>query len=392
MVNYREQHLDRVFSALADPTRRALVARLEQQESLTVSELAKPFPVSLPAIMKHLDVLSDAGLITRSKSGRTVNCQLTAATMKSAMDWLHRYERFWSEGLNRLERNFGGRRTMSTATATKPSLTIKRRFNAAAGEGLRRLDRPANDRALVRAGTASRSVDAETDLRVGGRYHITMHVPGDQHDVMGVYREIVPNEKLVFTWAWKSTPERESLVTVTFKPDGDGTMLTLLHEQFFDDGCARPAQRTAGPAPSTSWKNCSPESWRTSWRGRTDISTGTSCSQPTRSAPSDSTAETIGWTFDAMPMPDGGTYWVAMQGGKPVAELFPTNRPEYKQLPEAWMSYLAVDDVDARVEEGDRRRRQTDEADLRCAESRADRHPDRARRRRCRLDDAGGLI
>ena len=59
-------------------------------------------------------------------------------------------------------------------------------------------------------------------------------MPGDRHDVMGVYREIVPNQNLVFTWAWKSTPERESLVTVTFKPDGEGTIMTLLHEQFFD--------------------------------------------------------------------------------------------------------------------------------------------------------------
>ena len=95
MVNYRVDDLDRVFAALADPTRRALVTRLGDNESLTVSELARPFPVSLPAIMKHLGVLSDAGLIARSKSGRTVNCQLTAAAMKSAMDWLHRYERFW---------------------------------------------------------------------------------------------------------------------------------------------------------------------------------------------------------------------------------------------------------------------------------------------------------
>ncbi|MEI8153999.1 MAG: metalloregulator ArsR/SmtB family transcription factor [Hyphomicrobiales bacterium] len=102
MVKYREDALDRVFSALADPTRRALVARLETEDSLTVSELARPFPVSLPAIMKHLDVLSDAGLITRSKSGRTVNCQFTAATMKSAMEWLHRYERFWTASLDRL--------------------------------------------------------------------------------------------------------------------------------------------------------------------------------------------------------------------------------------------------------------------------------------------------
>ena len=58
---------------------------------------------------------------------------------------------------------------------------------------------------------------------------------------------------------------------------------------------------------------------------------------------------TIGWTFQPMPMPDGATYWLAIMAGKPVAGIFPTNRPEYKGVPEAWMSYLAVDDVDARV-------------------------------------------
>jgi uncharacterized protein YndB with AHSA1/START domain len=76
----------------------------------------------------------------------------------------------------------------------------------------------------------------EADVRVGGRYRIVMKSSdGEVHDVGGVYREVVPGEKLVFTWAWKSTPERESLVTVLIKPDGDGTLLTLLHEQFFDD-------------------------------------------------------------------------------------------------------------------------------------------------------------
>ena len=58
---------------------------------------------------------------------------------------------------------------------------------------------------------------------------------GEEHDVGGEYREVVANEKLVFTWAWRSTPERESLVTVLLKGDGDGTLLTLLHEQFFDE-------------------------------------------------------------------------------------------------------------------------------------------------------------
>jgi DNA-binding transcriptional ArsR family regulator len=102
MVKYSDQALDRTFAALADPTRRALLARLGKQEGISVSALAQPFSMSLPAIMKHLDVLSDAGLIARAKTGRTVACRLTARPMEQAMDWLNRYQRFWSESLDRL--------------------------------------------------------------------------------------------------------------------------------------------------------------------------------------------------------------------------------------------------------------------------------------------------
>jgi uncharacterized protein YndB with AHSA1/START domain len=77
---------------------------------------------------------------------------------------------------------------------------------------------------------------AECDVRTGGHYRFVMvGNNGEEHDVSGVYREVTPNEKLVFTWAWKSTPERESLVTLTFKRDGAGTIMTLLHEKFFDE-------------------------------------------------------------------------------------------------------------------------------------------------------------
>ncbi len=102
MVKYSDETLDRTFAALSDPTRRALLARLVEKESLSVSELAQPFAMSLPAIMKHLDVLSDAGLIAREKTGRTVACRLTAQPMEQAMNWLTRYARFWSENLDRL--------------------------------------------------------------------------------------------------------------------------------------------------------------------------------------------------------------------------------------------------------------------------------------------------
>ncbi len=100
MVNYPER-LDRTFAALVDPTRRAILARLEREESASVSALAKPFAIKLPAVMKHLDVLDDAGLIARSKVGRTVTVRLSPEPMREAMDWLRRYERFWSASLDR---------------------------------------------------------------------------------------------------------------------------------------------------------------------------------------------------------------------------------------------------------------------------------------------------
>jgi DNA-binding transcriptional ArsR family regulator len=102
MAKFKESQLDRTFAALVDPTRRAILARLEREESASIGELARPFAIKLPAVMKHLDVLGTAGLITRSKKGRTVTVRLAAEPMQEAMDWLRRYERFWSASLDRL--------------------------------------------------------------------------------------------------------------------------------------------------------------------------------------------------------------------------------------------------------------------------------------------------
>ena len=77
---------------------------------------------------------------------------------------------------------------------------------------------------------------AEAEVKVGGHFRVQFHTPdGERHSVSGVYREIVPERKLVFSWAWQSTPERESLVTIDLNPVNDGTMLTLTHEQFFSE-------------------------------------------------------------------------------------------------------------------------------------------------------------
>src|SRR5471032_820537 len=102
MVYYKTAALDRTFAALADPTRRALLARLSEAHDVSISDLAKPFAMSLPAVMKHLGVLSDAGLVTRNKTGRTVACRLRAEPMEKANEWLNRYQRFWTENLDRL--------------------------------------------------------------------------------------------------------------------------------------------------------------------------------------------------------------------------------------------------------------------------------------------------
>ena len=102
MVKYQASDIDRTFAALADPTRRYVLLRLKEEPGLSVSELARPFSLKLPGMMKHLDVLSDAGLITRTKTGRTVSVHLSAGPMREAMTWLQRYERFWTASLDRL--------------------------------------------------------------------------------------------------------------------------------------------------------------------------------------------------------------------------------------------------------------------------------------------------
>ena len=124
---------------------------------------------------------------------------------------------------------------MAVQSATKPSLTLRRHIKAPPAKVFAAWIDPEKVKRWMGPGDV-RLLHAECDPRAGGRYRWLMKAPsGEEHDVSGVYREVIPNEKLVFTWAWKTMPERESLVTVLLKPDGDGTLLTLTHEQFFDE-------------------------------------------------------------------------------------------------------------------------------------------------------------
>lgn len=104
MVKYSNAALDATFGALADPVRRAVLARLAKSDS-SVSELAEPFPISLPGFSKHLQVLVRAGLVSTAKDGRVRRCRLEAEAMHSAADWIEHYRAFWEEQFEALAKH-----------------------------------------------------------------------------------------------------------------------------------------------------------------------------------------------------------------------------------------------------------------------------------------------
>jgi len=120
--------------------------------------------------------------------------------------------------------------------ATKPSLVLKRRLKAAPEKVYEAWTKPEQMTLWWGVAGGPRPPIAETDLRVGGRFKVQFWDPkNEHHSVSGLYREVVPNRKLSFSWAWQTMPERESLVTIELNPITDGTMLTLTHEQFFSE-------------------------------------------------------------------------------------------------------------------------------------------------------------
>lgn len=101
MVNYSDESLDIIFSALSDSTRRAILARLSKGD-LTVGELAEPFDMSLPAVSKHLRVLERAGLLVQEKDGRIRRCHLNPEPLQAASQWIAHYQMFWEEQFSHL--------------------------------------------------------------------------------------------------------------------------------------------------------------------------------------------------------------------------------------------------------------------------------------------------
>lgn len=129
--------------------------------------------------------------------------------------------------------------------AEKPSLTLRRNYAAAPQKVWRAWTEPEALKKWWGPGHPPSVSVADLDLRVGGRFRICFGGPqGNDHECAGVYTEVVPNRRLQFSWHWpRTTPERVSLVTIEFKPDGEGTELVFRHERFFDQAAADGHQR-----------------------------------------------------------------------------------------------------------------------------------------------------
>jgi DNA-binding transcriptional ArsR family regulator len=126
MVNYSEGVLDSTFAALSDGTRRGILARLAQGEN-SVSELAAPYEMSLPAVSKHLRVLEKAGLVKRHKDGRVHRCRLVAEPMKDAAAWIEHYRQFWENQFDSLARYLEESQKEETSKWQAPSPAPKPR-------------------------------------------------------------------------------------------------------------------------------------------------------------------------------------------------------------------------------------------------------------------------
>ncbi len=235
-------------------------------------------------------------------------------------------------------------------TTAKPSLTLKRHIKASPekvfaawtqAEHLRRWFGPGDIKVLK----------AEADLKVGGTFSVSMVAPdGEKHGVGGTYLEFVPSEVLSFTWAWVTMPERQSLVTVRLAPRDGGTDLTLIHEQFADEAARdRHTQGWAGSLDKLEGLFvCEANSEVGARWAHGQFHWNELMARDVEKAKA-FYEKSIGWRFQPMPMGDQ-TYWLAMSGDKMAGGLFEMKGSEFDGVPEHWIAYIAIEDIDACVE------------------------------------------
>jgi uncharacterized protein YndB with AHSA1/START domain/DNA-binding transcriptional ArsR family regulator len=218
--------LTSTFAALADPTRRAILARLAKGDA-TVNELAAPFAISLQAVSKHLKVLERAGMITRGRSAQLRPSRLQGKPLKEAVDWLETYSRFWQAGFDRLDE-----RMQRTSEGPDPGITITRVFDAPRERVWKEWTEP--ERFSDWFGGPESDVPLSTvsmDVRPGGALSLTMFFEPGPREIhwTGEYREVVELERLVFTISDQAGDDAYELITVVLTDLGDGRT-----EMFFE--------------------------------------------------------------------------------------------------------------------------------------------------------------
>ena len=228
--------MDNLLGAVADSTRRAILARLATGDA-RVTEVAADFPISLNSVSKHVRMLERAGLVRRTVRGRDHVLSLDAAPLAEAAAWIAHYQRFWEDRL-RSPRPIRDEQTQETEeeeimmndVSNIPKVVVRREIAAPAEELFDawldrrepgRLDAPAKDLAH----------DHKVDPRVGGNFEIIMHAETGPIPHTGTYKEIDRPRRLVFTWNSPYAGQGDSLVTVEFRPARGATEIVLTHER-----------------------------------------------------------------------------------------------------------------------------------------------------------------
>src|SRR6266511_336282 len=198
--------LNRTFAALADPTRRAILARLAAGEA-SVTELAEPFEMSMPAVSKHLKVLERAGLIARGRERQRRPARLEAGPLKEVAEWTERYRRFWEESSDReivMTRVFDAPRDLVFEAHSSCE-------HMSHWWGPRKYE----------------IASCEMDFRPGGAWRIVHRGPeGEEHGFRGEFREIVRPERIVWTFEYEGMPGHVSVQTAMFEEHDGKTTLT----------------------------------------------------------------------------------------------------------------------------------------------------------------------
>jgi uncharacterized protein YndB with AHSA1/START domain/DNA-binding transcriptional ArsR family regulator len=232
MVKYSELTLDYTFRALADQTRRRIIDLLRDGPK-NVMTLASHFQISLPAVSKHLRVLEKAAILKRTRKGRVHLMSLSARPLMDASEWIESYRQFWEGNLDSLEQfvltQHRKELGMAIETQSDISLEVKRQIQAPVASVYGAWS---NAISSWFGPEGCEVMEASFNPVVGESYSIKVkeETMGDM-TVQGVFKEVVPNDRLVFTWAWVGE-EDESLVTVGFREVDGSTELTLTHTGF----------------------------------------------------------------------------------------------------------------------------------------------------------------